>query len=67
MNNAKNLIMDAKKTLSDVITCRDNIMAYLTKKGIDTKTAFYIMENVRKGKGIKPNEYQKLLANHVEE
>jgi DNA polymerase-3 subunit alpha (Gram-positive type) len=67
MNNARNLIVDAKKKLSDVITCRDNIMAYLIKKGIDTKTAFYVMESVRKGKGIKLNDCKKLLEKGIEE
>lgn len=67
LGNAKNLIVDAKKTLSDVITCRDNIMAYLIKNGIDSKTAFYVMENVRKGKGIKPSDCDKLKQKGIKE
>lgn len=67
LNNAKNLIVDAKKTLSDVITCRDNIMAYLIKNNINTKTAFYVMESVRKGKGIKESDVKKLKEKGIEE
>lgn len=36
-------------------------MIYLINKGINPKAAFNIMEDVRKGKGLKP-EYEKLLA-----
>ena len=47
-------------TLKDVIATRDDIMIYLINKGINPKTAFSIMEDVRKGRGLKP-EYEKLL------
>ncbi len=54
LNNAKDLI-DAKIcTLKEVIGCRDDIMVYLMHKGLPPKTAFDIMEFVRKGKGLKP-------------
>jgi DNA polymerase-3 subunit alpha (Gram-positive type) len=66
MNNAKNLIIDAKKTLSDVITYRDSIMLYLIKKGLDAKTSFYIMESVRKGKGINAMDQKKLSSIGIE-
>jgi DNA polymerase-3 subunit alpha (Gram-positive type) len=39
--------------LSEVITCRDDIMIYLMRKGIDNATAFHIMESIRKGKSLK--------------
>lgn len=52
LNNARDLIVSGKATLKDVIACRDDIMNYLIKKGMDELTAFKIMENVRKGKGL---------------
>lgn len=58
--NAKNLIQDEGLDISDVISCRDDIMVFLIKKGINSKIAFKIMEDVRKGKGLTA-EYEKLL------
>ncbi len=52
LNNAQEWIRQKKATLSDVIACRDDIMNYLIKKGMNVSKAFKIMENVRKGKGI---------------
>jgi DNA polymerase-3 subunit alpha (Gram-positive type) len=61
LNNAKDIIKNNIATLKDVIATRDDIMIYLIKKGIKHKTAFSIMEDVRKGRGLKP-EYEKLLT-----
>ena len=61
-NNAQNLIANGL-SLADVIGCRDDIMTYLSSMGIDNKTAFNIMESVRKGKGIK-EEWVELMVNH---
>lgn len=52
LNNAQEWIRQKKANLSDVIACRDDIMNYLIKKGMNASKAFKIMENVRKGKGI---------------
>jgi DNA polymerase-3 subunit alpha (Gram-positive type) len=52
LNNAKNLITEAKMQLKEVIACRDDIMIYLIERGVDSKIAFEIMENVRKGKKL---------------
>ena len=49
-NNAQDLIKNRIATLDEVITCRDDIMNDLIKAGIEPKTAFEIMETVRKGK-----------------
>lgn len=59
-DNAKNLIQDHGLEISDVISCRDDIMVFLMKKGVPSKVAFKIMEDVRKGKGLK-DEYVKIL------
>ncbi len=55
-NNAQIIIKDKKAVLETVIACRDDIMIYLIKKGLDNSTAFSIMEKVRKGKGLKEEE-----------
>ena len=47
-------------TLQDVIGCRDDIMTYLLGKDLPPKTAFSIMEDVRKGKGLK-EEYLEIM------
>ena len=60
LNNAQDIIKNNMATLKDVIATRDDIMIYLINKGINPKTAFSIMEDVRKGRGLKP-EYEKLL------
>jgi len=51
-NNARDLINAKVATLSDVISCRDDIMNFLIEKGMEPKKAFKIMEKVRKGKGL---------------
>ena len=63
--NAEELIKQGK-TLKEVISCRDDIMVYLMKKGINPSLSFQIMENVRKGKGLKPEEEKHLKENGIE-
>ena len=60
MGNADQLIKDNICTLSDVIGCRDDIMVTLSRMGVDPSTAFKIMEDVRKGKKVKP-EYEEIM------
>lgn len=52
LNNAQNLVRNGVTTLSQVISTREDIMLYLINAGMDKKQAFWIMEKVRKGKGL---------------
>ena len=61
--NAEDLIDDKTATLQEVIGCRDDIMAYLMDKGLPSSTSFAIMEDVRKGRGLKP-EYEEAMIKH---
>jgi len=63
INNAQDFIRDGSATMKDAISTRDDIMNYLIHKGLPNKTAFKIMENVRKGKGITREEAE-LMAEH---
>ena len=58
--NAKELVTKQNKTLQDVIGCRDDIMTYLIGKDIPSNIAFMIMEDVRKGRGLK-DEYLEIM------
>ena len=69
LNNAADLIKDGTVTLREAICCRDDIMIYLIKKGIDPNKSFKIMESVRKGKvagGKEKNweEYKQIMREH---
>ena len=54
--NASELIKNNVVPFKDVIGCRDDIMVNLMNWGIESKTAFKIMEFVRKGKPSKDPE-----------
>lgn len=63
VGNAKSLIKEKGLKLKDVIACRDDIMNYLISKKIDHSISFNIMEDVRKGKGLK-EEYKDIMLRH---
>ena len=67
LNNAQYFIKEGYTTLRDCIATRDDIMVYLMYKGVPPKTAFTIMESVRKGKGLT-EEFEKIMKeNNVED
>jgi len=67
LGNAQSIINKKIATLSDVIACRDDIMIYLIHKGLPPSNAFKIMENVRKGKGLKEEEIDLMKEHNVPE
>lgn len=67
LNNAQDLIKAGTAKLSEAISARDDIMMYLIHKGVAAQLAFKVMEGVRKGKGIKPEEVAKLRESKVPE
>jgi len=58
LNNAQDLIREGICKLSEAISARDDIMIYLIHRGLEPRRAFKIMEAVRKGKGVKPEDEQ---------
>jgi DNA polymerase-3 subunit alpha (Gram-positive type) len=63
--NAETIIDNKTATLQEVIGCRDDIMTYLIGKGLDSPIAFAIMEDVRKGRGLKPEYEQAMIVHNV--
>ena len=69
LNNAQDLINEGTVTLADAICCRDDIMIYLMRQGLEPNPAFKIMEAVRKGKVAKGKEakweeYMQMMKEH---
>jgi len=65
LNNARELIKDDIANLSEVISVRDDIMNFLLQKGMEPIDAFWIMEHVRKGKGLTDEEESKMRQNNI--
>lgn len=62
LGNAQDLIKKGTASLSTVISTRDDMLNDLLAKGMDEALAFKIMEDVRKGKGLKPEYEQAMIA-----
>lgn len=67
LNNAQEFIKNGNTTLKGCISTRDDIMVYLVYKGLKPKTAFDIMENVRKGKGLTLEQEKIMIENNIED
>lgn len=62
-NNAQDLVRQNVATLSEVICTRDDIMLYLLQHDLPPLNSFKIMEKVRKGKGLTPED-EALMREH---
>lgn len=60
INNAQDLVKSNRATLSEVISTREDIMLKLINAGLDNKQAFWIMEKVRKGKGLSEEDEESI-------
>ena len=67
LGNAQDLIRDGFCDLSHAICARDDIMIYLISHGVEAGHAFKIMESVRKGKGLKPEDEEAMKAAGIPE
>ena len=67
LNNAQYYIKEGFTTLRDCIATRDDIMVYLMYKDLPPKTAFTIMEKVRKGKGLSEDDEKLMRERNVPE
>lgn len=56
VGNAQDMVRAGQAKLSNVIAARDDIMNYLIFRGVKPKSAFKIMESVRKGRGVSPED-----------
>lgn len=62
-NNAQDLVRENIATLSEAICTRDDIMTYLIYQGLPPKSAFDIMERVRRGRGLTVED-EKLMREY---
>lgn len=65
LGNAQDLIRDGYCDLSHSICARDDIMIYLIAAGVEEEHSFKIMESVRKGKGLTPEDEEAMRNANV--
>ena len=65
LNNAQELVREGVTTLSNVICTRDDIMIYLIQHGLPDLDSFKIMESVRRGKGLSPEQEELMKAYNI--
>ena len=65
VNNAQDIIKQGYAEIGGVISTRDDIMTYLIQMGVEKKTAFDIMERVRKGKGLREEDEKAMKAQNI--
>ncbi len=63
VGNAQDLVRNNTVGIKDVISARDDIMVYLMYMGLEPLRAFTIMEKVRRGNGLTPEDEQ-LMKEH---
>jgi len=61
--NAQDLLRNGTATIDEVISCRDDIMNFLIKKGLPNGDAFKIMEIVRKNR-VLSEEQLNMMKEH---
>ena len=61
-DNAEPLLAKGTCKLTDTVAFRDDIMLDLIAYGMDRKDAFFIMEHVRKGKGMTSEQEEMMRA-----
>ncbi|WP_353095271.1 PolC-type DNA polymerase III [Tissierella praeacuta] len=67
INNAQNLVKEKIAPLSKVISTREDIMLNLINAGMEKKKSFKIMEKVRKGKGLGPEDEEEMRSLNIPE
>ncbi len=64
--NAQEFIRKGLTDIQGAICTRDDIMNYLINQGLPSGHAFTIMEGVRKGKGLKPDQEEEMREHGVQ-
>ncbi len=65
LGNAQEYIRGGFCDLSHAICTRDDIMIYLIAAGLEEEQSFTIMEKVRKGKGLSPDDEASMREHNV--